>query len=496
MFIDARQIPTGQTLRTGVCVVGAGPMGILVARALADAGVDVTLVESGGFELDAETQALASGEVAGDLPRLRASYLSESRLRLLGGTSGHWAGQMRPLDRVDFEARDYIPHSGWPFPRDRLEPFYEAVRALLGLGPFDDGATPDFPAPNAVVFTRDHPLVVAKGFQYNPLRFGRVFRDELRLSPRLTVLLHANVVELETTPNGAALSGTRVATLTGRHFRVAAPRFVLAAGGIENARLLLASNRVWRNGVGNAHDLVGRCFMEHLHVYDGLGSLAIWRDKVPRLYMPDRASLFYPSDQLARRERMAGVGLNLVEQKVALEEADRHLLMAAEDLDRGLDHEAPRHGAAAPSLRSFNALCEQVPNLESRVMLSQSRDALGMPRVRLQWRLDARDLDALDRFLDVFSRELARARLGRARRVARRADLPGLVMGGSHHMGTTRMHDDPKRGVVDRDCRVHGVDNLYVAGTAVFPTSGAVNPTFTGMALSLRLAAHLLERRR
>lgn len=492
MLIDARELPSGQTLRTGVCVVGAGPMGILVARALADAGIDVVLVESGGFELDAETQSLASGEVAGDLPRLRASYLTESRLRLFGGTSGHWAGQMRPLDRVDFEERDYIPHSGWPFSRDELEPFYEAVRTLLGLGPFDDGATAAFPTPNAVVFTRDHKLVVAKGFQYNPLRFGKVFRDELRLSPRVTLLLHANVVELETTPNGAAVRTVRIATLSGRHFRVAATRFVLAAGGIENARLLLASDRVWRNGIGNTHDMVGRCFMEHLHIYQGLGSLAVWRDQLPRLYMPNRASLFYPSEELARTERMANVGLNLVEQVLHLEEADRHLLMAAEDLD----HDTPRHGTRAPSLRSFNALCEQVPNLESRVMLSQSRDALGVPHVRLVWRLDPRDLDALDRFLDVFSRELARARLGRARRAARRAELPELVMGGAHHMGTTRMHTDPKRGVVDRDGRVHGTDNLYVAGTAVFPTSGAVNPTYTGMALSLRLAAHLVERRR
>jgi choline dehydrogenase-like flavoprotein len=141
----------------------------------------------------------------------------------------------------------------------------------------------------------------------------------------------------------------------------------------------------------------------------------------------------------------------------------------------------------------FKTAMEQAPNRESRVMLGEERDRLGCARVALCWSLTSLDRRTFDRGHEILHEELRRANVGSLETAFGPADdawPPGL-RGARHHMGTTRMHVDPRRGVVDPQCRVHGISNLYVAGSSVFPTGGAANPTLTIVALALRLAEHV-----
>jgi choline dehydrogenase-like flavoprotein len=138
--------------------------------------------------------------------------------------------------------------------------------------------------------------------------------------------------------------------------------------------------------------------------------------------------------------------------------------------------------------------CEQTPNPDSRVTLADDTDPLGLRRVRLNWRLTEQERRSFIANIRALGRELAAAGIGRLRPLLPDDGLwEKVVGGGSHHMGTTRISDDPKRGVVDRDCRVHGIDNLYVAGSSVFVTSGSANPTLNILALAYRLVDHLKE---
>jgi len=271
MLDDASAVPAGSELTADVCIVGAGPAGITLARELAARDLDVVLLEAGGEKHEEASQELYRGEEGCDLLGPDAYYLLAGRARVLGGTTLHWHGWCRPMDPLDFEARPWVEDSGWPLHRDELTPFYRRAARLLGLSDFDDAADRGrAPTP---------PLLAGSGrfettfYHLRATRFGRAFRRELQAAPRIRTLLHAAAVELETDPSATRVERVAVGGPDGRRFAVRAPRVVLAAGGIENARLLLLSDRVAAGGLGNAHDLVGRCFMEHLHAFVVMAAL-------------------------------------------------------------------------------------------------------------------------------------------------------------------------------------------------------------------------------
>lgn len=150
----------------------------------------------------------------------------------------------------------------------------------------------------------------------------------------------------------------------------------------------------------------------------------------------------------------------------------------------------------APKMLLIRSSCEQAPHPDSRVTLDGERDALGMPRVVLDWRLSPIDRHTIAFAFRRSVDGLTQAGLGQVTLEPwiETPDLDsGEFEGGYHHMGTTRMSDTPTSGVVDRHCRVHGVHNLYIAGPSVFPTSGCANPMLTIVALALRLAGHLSD---
>ncbi len=497
MFADGRGVADNAVLDADLCIVGAGAAGIALALELADTPLKILVLEAGGLEYEPETQDLYRGENVGH-PYFK---LESSRLRIFGGTTGHWNGWCRPLDALDFEERRWVPDSGWPLDRAELDPFYERAQRYVQLGPYDYSARFWKDAAGAMPFPLEPHLVETDVFQYSPpTRFGVVYRERMRLAKNITVLLHSNVTAIRLAAGGRRVEHLDVATLTGRRFAARARRVVVAAGGIETPRLLLASNGVARGGVGNQHDLVGRYFADHPHAPVALASLPELRTR-SSLYSLRRhvrgtsvRGVFVTGERMMRSELTLrfSASVDRIEDDPYVDR-DSDAEKRAEGIGRNLGAlEQGLTGGGKRDVFSLFMRAEQAPNRDSRVTLSDELDPLGLPRARLDWRLGELDLASITRSVRALARAFGAAGIGHVySRPEQEEGFWDRIEGGFHHMGTARMHDDARRGVVDRDCRVHDVANLYLAGSCVFPTTGFANPTLTIVALAARLARHL-----
>ena len=517
MLIDALGLDNGFALECDLCIVGTGAAGLTLATSLNHTSVSVCLLESGGFEMEEETQRLYEGDASGNVPSLPEAYLQTSRLRFFGGSTNHWGGHCRPLEAIDFEKRSWVPHSGWPFDKRYLLDFYRRAAAYMDIGGFEadnpDAGDPRYPV------SLDSQWVEGKVFRWRPKRFGFDHKKEMLHSRNIRLVTHANAIEIAPNRSQTSIEEVRVATLTGLRGAVKARAYVIATGGIENCRLLLASTSRSPDGVGNQNDLVGRYFMEHPVSQSAIGPLALWPEVPTALYRDHsdspgnvryRNQVIYPREKVLRDQRMLTTMLRLVPfshyryveaaneitgahlpQPDELDDFDHALLGAAFETDHLSEASTVK---TPPQLFHSSFVCEQEPNPESRVTLSHERDALGMPRAKLAWNLTGAVTETLIKMADLIAKSVSIARLGRLRVATEPEDLQKVFWHGSHHMGTTRMHRDPKRGVVDPDGRIHGIDNIYIAGSSVFPTCGAANPTFTIVALTIRLSDHLKKR--
>ena len=522
-FVDARSLPSAETLTADICIVGAGAAGIALAHALTDAPLRVLLVESGGLDYDDETQRLYAGDVIG----LPYRDLDIVRLRYFGGSTNHWGGNSRPLDPIDFETRPWMRHSGWPFELSDLASSYESARAFLGF-PSDafDAASwedasrrPRLPLPPDAVETQIFQTVGP-----DRLRVGEAYREAIEKASNVTTLLNANVLEVVPADPPTRVESLRIATLAGTTLQVVARHVVLAVGGIETARLLLLSNAVAPRGLGNDHDLVGRFFSDHITIrataefYPADPHIALgYYD--PRLHEGGEAwGVLRLADAEQRRHGLLNCRFQLSNETNAfnkhqdvpgfqslraigrsrdLDDFGRHLANIIADVDDVAESAYWRafHHPDYPIIKvDIVGIAEQEPNPDSRVALGAGTDRFGQRTATLDWRLGDLDSDSLTRSVDILGQHFGAAGLGRLRNVLPegvfRTSTPGHHL---HHMGTARMHQDPRHGVVNGDARVHGLENLFIAGSAVFPTYGNVNPTLTIIALAYRLADHLKE---
>jgi len=531
MFIDLRRRDAGSPIETDVCIIGGGAAGITLALEFNKHPFRTCLIESGGFRPNAPTQDLYRGESVG----LPYEFSDGCRTRYFGGSSNCWGGWCRPMEEEDFAQREWVPNSGWPFAKSELVPYYERTQDMLKLasGHFDTDSWIEAIGSSEV---RKIPFVtgrVVDGIsQFSPpVRFGKLYRAELAKSKKVSVYIYANAIDLQT-DGSQTVRRLKVKTLSGREVTVAAKVFILAAGGIENARLLLASNGDWPSGLGNQNDLVGRYFMDHPRLFSGRirfrGNWARnllydfkyhYHNKEIAAHGTCVAAQFALAPAVRANEKLLNARVCFSSVLPGEESRAAEILLRTRKRFRG--REETSHSlaqdmlalAARPvdatsfilahylNLRSlirhsrFQIIVEPAPDPESRVTLSQQRDRLGMNRVRVDWRLGNSVKRTFDRTLAIVAEELALADVADV-------DLDPSIESGSwpktfekegtfHHMGTTRMHDSAKQGVVDRNCRLHGTNNLYVAGSSVFPTAGANFPTITIVALAQRLADHI-----
>ncbi len=467
LILDLESPDAPDSFDADLCIIGAGPAGLTVAQELAGLPCSVLLLESGGIDHEPETQALCAGEITG------IGYsLDATRLRRFGGTTNHWEGRSLPLSPIDFESRNWVPLSGWPFPSTELDRYYERAHPMLALGPLDR-STPTVAAPGQSytdsgtpafsVFRIVHPVL--------PTFVSRPWREAVEKQANVRVVLHANAMPLES--SGRTVTGMRIATLGGKHAQVRAKVFVLATGGIENPRLLLASGEL-----GNSSGMVGRCFMEHVFS-DIVAAVFPWMGTRPPFIRAESEDLIVEHALQFTPEAARELGV----------------LSCSMGLSERLLDSDPSVSIPGRFYTMWVA-SEQAPDRTSRVMLSNIRDRFGVPCVNLHWSVDALTQRTVKEAALRFAGLLQRSGFG-ATYVPpdrRPLDWPHRLWPACHHMGTTRMSTDPTLGVVDGDCKAHDLDNLYIAGSSVFPTVGHANPTLTLTALALRLGEHLKAR--
>ncbi|MFO1060988.1 MAG: GMC family oxidoreductase [Dongiaceae bacterium] len=537
-------VENGARLAAAICIIGGGAAGITLALELARSRDGILLLEGGGPQPEPASQALYEGETD-DAGRHEAP--DRYRQRCFGGATTIWTGRCLPLDPIDFERRPYMPGSGWPLRYEDLLPYYERANQICEAGPFAYRAADALPG---------QPASLLEGFAggsfaadrierfSRPTDFGKRYRGELAASRRVRVLLHANCTELHAA--AGAIERVGVQTLAGRSFEVAAGAFVLAVGGLETPRLMLASRRQRPEGVGNERGLVGRFYMCHI-----AGTLGDFRPSLPRsglrhayarspegVYcrrrfaltaeaqrshqignfvarthhprIPDPGhrtgalSAIYLGRNLIPYEITARIRVDVGRRKqlahvrnLVLDPWSTTLFMGRMLYGRRIAKRKLPTVVVWPRSRhfSFDFSVEQQPNPDSRIVLTERRDALGMPRLRVEWRHSELDLRTVRTAFTLLAEDIAASDCGGVALDDALSDEAILRDGaqGGHHIGTARMSDSPATGVVDRSCRVHGLGNLFVAGSAVFPTSGQANPTLTIVALALRLADHLAQ---
>lgn len=549
---DARQFADGETISTDLCIIGGGPIGLSLAQALIGSGRQVTLVETGGAHRDEANESLSGGRSRSD----RYAPLTMYRRRMLGGASVIWGGRCVPYDPIDYEARDWVPHSGWPFGHDTLAPYIDRATRLA------DAGSPDYDARSAL--PDSEPLI--EGLDSNELTDSNLERFSLptnfwkKLGPELTaaedvrLVTEATCTGLEAAADGRRILSATLRTLTGKTITVTARDFVVAAGGLETYRLLANSTSVKPDGIGNDHDVLGRYFMSH--VEGNFARLELrpanrrvhWGFEMAEgeIYARRRLAL---SPEVQREHRLLNMivrlhhanavnpahgqgvlSLMFLAKSFLLGEYRRKITMvertASSTMPKGakfwLGH-LRNITLGAPGTAAFLAMwlrkrdlatrkmpyvvlpnrhgqypldfnSEQVPNPDSRLRPGAERDRFGNPMIELDWQITETDIYSVARSFLLIKDEVERAGVGTI--TFPDGDLLDVVREnvlpiGGHHIGAARMHADPKQGVVDADLRVHGVGNLFVASTAVLPTSGHANPTLMVLALALRLADRL-----
>jgi choline dehydrogenase-like flavoprotein len=550
MQIDAADLPADAELDADVAVVGAGPAGIGLALELARAGHRVILIESGGDSFSAAAQRL--GDTVGEDPA--HAPMSLATRRQIGGASNLWGGRCVPFDPIDFQPREIVAGARWPVGYDELQAYFSRACELCVCGEavFDAREIPNL-APHSLTPGWPGGDVHATALERwsLPTNFGRRYRAALRSSPLVTLVTKLTCIEVVCAPDRFSVAHLVGATMAGNHVTVRAARYVLACGGLESTRLLLASNRSHAGGIGNHSDHLGHWYIAHVSgciaqihfnsppkqtIYDferdpdgvyvrrrltfapellidhNLPNIAMWLENpelgdathgsgilslvylllsspLGRILLPEaiRQGKIRTTRPASRRAHLANVVRDLrTTMKFAVKFGYRRFLQ------RG--HKAP--GVYVPSASNTYRLfyhSEHLPHYSSHVSLTSHRDALGMPRLRTRLRFQKEDVRGVLAAHEHLDRHLRRHGIGHLEYLHEDSEraVREQLGDGYHQAGTSRMSAHPEDGVLDADLAVHGFDDLFVASSSAFVTSGQANSTFMIVAFALRLADHL-----
>jgi choline dehydrogenase-like flavoprotein len=523
MILDGRTMPPGARLDVDLCIIGAGPAGLSLACEFADSTVRVAVLESGGLDREPDIDRLGAGDSVG----YPYHALERVRARGIGGSSLHWdehengeadGWAARPLEPLDFEPRPGLPLSGWPFRYHDLEPYYRRAQVVARLGPFAyDAATWEREGASRLPLgDRVETIVLQRG----PLTFAHHV-GTLAAASNISLVHHATVTRLVTAAGGGRIVEAIARARSDSTISVSARLYILATGGIENARILLLTNDARPAGLGNGNGLVGRYFMERLsarggvlmptdpdlarqavlytnHLVDGTrvhGVLTLPADTIREEQLTN-AMLWLKAAPKAFTSEGVRSALTLARgfrRRPYIDGVPGHVRNVIADVGQVASTIWGHRGSVQEQPEVFQVAfqAEATPDANSRVTLSPTRDRYGLPRPRLDWRIAEDDFRSIRRTIDLIDARLQDRGIGRIIRKFGDERPSAMIVGNFHHLGTTRMATDARCGVVDEHCRVHETENVYVAGSSVFPTAGFANPTLTIVALAIRLADHL-----
>ena len=459
------------------CIVGTGPAGITLALKLAASGEKVLLLEAGGLSFSDRSQELYDCESVG-----HDAWPKYTRLRYFGGTSNHWSGRCRPFEKSDFYDRSINGLPGWPIRYGEIEPYLPEAMTILDLDP-DAGFEP-INKPSL----EDHFYPDAFS-QSPPTRFQAKYIDQITASENIHCFFNATAVDIKLDQSHQAVTHIQVANYNGLSTPVKAGTFILCLGGLETPRFMLNCNKQIKSGIGNRTDMVGRCFMEHLNV--PMGSF-LYRE--PEAFTKLQ---FFTDDQFCQS---SSIGKSNITMSIVSSVKSYGRTKAIKTFFKNLACQMQIEDKVqfisdfkCPGMGTIGTLIEQAPNIDSRVSLGDTTDSFGLLKAQLNWQIGAYDQNTIRQAALTMAKEFSNAGLGQIRLADFILNPDQELKFGhhAHHMGTTRMSDDPKYGVVDRNAKVHGLDNLYIAGSSVFSTGGACNPTMPIIQLCLRLADHL-----
>jgi choline dehydrogenase-like flavoprotein len=545
MLINSESVVSEAVIEADICIVGAGPAGITLAREFIGSPQRVVLLESGTFENDSHIQELNDAQV--DSEYLASDALSVGRRRQFGGTPNKWVYSTEPADgrlyarcvppeSIDFELHADDPSLRWPFSFNDIRPYYERAQTVWNGGRFDYAV--DTWADGAPSIQTTKGLLQTRISQHGPSDvFITRYRDDLLLAANIYVYLECTAIALTADGGAGGVTGLRVARGDGRAFSVVADQYVLACGGVENAQVLLSSEATQPGAEGNRHDNIGRYVTDHPEFR--LGCIFPATDEVYEdLALYDLrwsgrqmvSGFLTLSDEVKRSEKLLNLSAAMAPRGKGFGTAAHRAISGLAAAVRYRQAPSGLWAATMPALRSpgagfaflrtrnaehyteyrggwsrpganrekFETIelwseCEQTPHRDSRLTLTDGRDWLGRKKLRFNHFWSKSDRDNVSRSIQIFADELRSAGLGRFEPWGEFEGYARPRFAGLHHpMGATRMHSDPRFGVVDDDCRVHGLPNVYVAGSSVFPTGvGYANPTLTLLALATRLADHL-----
>lgn len=517
--LDEQELP--REFKSQYCIVGGGIAGLLLASRIARRGGEVHLLEAGGIELENRSQELYGAISSGN----RHAGIREGRFRTFGGSSTRWGGQLLPYTEDVLHPPAALGMPEWPLRVEEIAPYYGEVLSVLGAAstPFSSDLLKEFRAPQPFD-SADVRLRFSKWAPFSRRNLAKTLGAQCLSDGRITIYLHANALSIRLHPGGNAVAAIEAKNYGGEEFVFRASAYLLCTGTIETSRLLLASTKECPLGVGNGFDQVGRYFHDHVGVR-AAEFLPQDRKSILRWLAPwmTKGTLHTAKLEATRKLREER-GLLSVMAHFPIEEPDdsgaAHLRRLLQAMQRGkLDGNMWAEVAGLPSAsldlarivygvkvrhrrwvspRASIALhldVEQKPDAESRVMLSDQKDAVGMRKAIVQWRISAEEHETVQKYAGVVDRVLRESGLASPCWNKNVLDsYTGFVAEAKdtyHMMGGTRMGTDPKRSVVGPDLKVHGVDNLHVVSCSVFPTGGSSNPTFTMMALALRKAEEM-----
>lgn len=530
-FYDLNDFEKDKLIDADICIVGSGPAGLTIAGEFANSGKKVWVLESGGLDIEAPTQSLYKYENVG-VPRCIDQSLT--RVRCYGGTSALWSGRVAPFGDIDFEKRDWVDNSGWPILKSDMEPYFERAGDILGLGDncYNSSLWKQFGVENPTTklnfdylksefwqFSKSHNLTG------EPTRFAKDFNPDY--SDNINILLHANVLRVNVDQESRSIESVNISTLGGNIGTVKAKTIILCCGGVENARILLSSNHQYTKGLGNDNDMVGSCFMDH--PYCSVGEFNIKESRK----LLDFFGHYWLDDEKGRHVYLHGLSLSRDIQKkekllncsvylVTDEAIDaswltaKRLIMSIKgrkfntqiikdffqvvmQLDKILDGLFRRYIKNRPPILESNKIVlgcnvEQLPDMNSKITLSDKKDALGMPLARIDWKISNKERHTVIRMAEIINSQfesLGLPSLNKAKWLNNVNNWHSNFFDSAHHMGSTRMNKEPTKGVVDDNCKVHGIKGLYIGGGSIFPTAGTANPTLMIVSLALRLSDHL-----